>query len=254
MGLQLSAEKKRKLLLDLLPVDVQSEISKHILSEFKLDKLYNYQKYILVHQNPNVKFTSSNPKIYRKYSGKQWEGCKTDSSESLYRETFTDTYMFHKQNITIHFTLIRQTEYGDSQHIAVYNKNGKCGELWHHALYNKVVTISDDGKVFAVYYEYNGGFFGYTPVHFISIFSIMGRVLCEKKIPNGAKSLMFSKNGEYLVVQSSDENHFCLQFDKTKIPFNMNWRQTMYINYILNNKKKLRRVFWARLFAVTFRI
>jgi hypothetical protein len=89
----------------------------------------------------------------------------------------------------------------------------------------------------------NKGFFCYAPSHVIEIYSIMGRLLYKKNIPSDAKSLIFSQNGDYLAIQLSDETHFCLQFDKVRIPFNINWRQSTYINYILNNEKNHAKYF-----------
>jgi hypothetical protein len=242
MGTEFSTE-THKLSLDLLPHDIQCEIGKDILSEFNLDKLYNYKNSIPVYQNPRVKFVFSEASYSVYTSPKKWVGTKTDSSESIYEWTYSQTYTFHKHNIVIESILVCNNEYGNSQHIYIYEKNIKCGYIRHCQLENKFITISNNGKVFAMCHEVDTGLFVRNPVYRIEIYSIMGKILYRKKIPTRATSLMFSRNDEYLAVQLSDGKHLCLRFEKSRIPFNINWRQAMYIYYILHGEKKFANYF-----------
>jgi hypothetical protein len=134
----------------------------------------------------------------------------------------------------------------NSESITVYNQNGELGSInVCSQLHEKAVAVSDDSKVFAISYECKkpDGLFSLKSVHIIEIYSIMGRSLYKKNIPTGVKTSMFSQNGDYLAIQLSNETHFCLQFDKANIPFNINWRQAIYIDHMQHCKHNYTKYF-----------
>ena len=237
---------KSVLRLDLLPTDIQYKIGNLLLLLIGFDKLYDYRNYSIITNLPNETFIDKKPYITKDVV-KEYLYYDYDSYENVYGDKYISTFYFDKFYISIS-TLFRSEIEIFSRHDKLDNQkdentdskipNHKCGSAMLKWSNYERVKISNNEKIFALYYEIikeNQ----FKPI--IKIFPIIGgKYLCKIISPERIKSIMFSKNDKCLSICSISDNYYYYVFKNNIIqylcsPCKINWRQSLYINYLFQN-------------------